>query len=134
LVPPSAIQGKVIDRDGNPVAGTAIAFGFVNVYGVPPVMEPVAVQTDVRGEFCVALMQAGRYYVQAIPVRPGASLPAYYLSAGVFGEAQPVLVRSGTGGFRNQDYSASAAGLCAEGQTHGSGPGGPGIVSASQKR
>jgi hypothetical protein len=103
LIPLAAIQGKVINRNGDPVPGVTIACGFVDSYGAPPTMEPLRNLTDDRGEFRMSDMPPGRYYVQALPSQPmrpakggvGAELPAFYPSAGKFSEAQPIVLTPG---------------------------------------
>jgi len=101
LIPLGIIQGKVLNRNGDPVPGVTIACGFEDIYGAPPTMEPLKNATDERGEFRLPDMPPGRYYVQALPPPPakleddGTNLPAYYPSAANFSEAQAIPLRAG---------------------------------------
>jgi hypothetical protein len=101
LIPLGIIQGKVLNRNGDPVPGVTIACGFEDMYGAPPTMEPLKNATDERGEFRLPDMPPGRYYVQALPPPParpgdeGANLPAYYPAAANFSEAQAIPLRAG---------------------------------------
>lgn len=94
LTPLGVIQGKVVDKNGEPVPKVTLACGYVDIYGAPPTMEPLKNLTDDRGEFRLSDMPAGRYFVQALP-QPGTNLPAFYPSAGTFGEAQPIDLATG---------------------------------------
>jgi Carboxypeptidase regulatory-like domain len=103
LTPLGVIQGKVVNRRGEPVQGVTIACGFVDSYGAPTTMEPLKNATDERGEYRLPDMPAGRYYVQAVPPPPirrgegddASELAAFYPSAGSFSEAQPIILAAG---------------------------------------
>jgi hypothetical protein len=80
LTPQSVIAGKVVDADGDPVAGCqirALRWGYSNgVRQLTPFPIPGTTTNDL-GEYRLAGMPAGSYYVEASPARNQNRTPVF---------------------------------------------------------
>lgn len=78
LVPQGALSGRVVDEDGDPVAGTFVsARYYIYTGGRRRLMPADAGQTNDRGEFRLGKLKPGRYYLSASAVNqsPLAEVP-----------------------------------------------------------
>jgi Carboxypeptidase regulatory-like domain len=84
MVPFGVISGKVVDQDGDPVAGVPIStmhWGFVRG-GRQLLPASGGGSTNDRGEFRIYNLAAGRYFVAARPMRSDPYVPPVEMTSG----------------------------------------------------
>ena len=107
LTPLGVIAGRVVDADGDPVAGANVAaLRYVYSDGKKELRNVDQVQTGGKGDFRLFGLGAGTFYLSATYDRqnsngPPESVSTFYPNASDQGHAAPIQLRTGAqlGGF-----------------------------------
>lgn len=107
MIPTGAIAGRITGRNGEPLVNAVVqAFKYGYQEGRKVLISAQATRTDDRGEYRLFWLPAGQYYVAAatgstsaqqapaLPMRPGAAVPASNPAAGALELEMAVLLRS----------------------------------------
>jgi hypothetical protein len=101
LIPLGAIAGRVVDADGDPVAGASVAaLRYVYSDGKKELRHVDQVQTGDTGDFRLFGLGAGRFYLKATRNHPAMNVPpesvsTFYPNASDQGHAAPVDLPAG---------------------------------------
>jgi hypothetical protein len=101
LTPLGVIAGRVLDADGDPVAGASVAaLRYVYSNGKKELRNVDQVQTGDKGDFRLFGLGAGTFYLSATHTRqsfngPPESVSTFYPNAADQGHAAPVELRAG---------------------------------------
>jgi Carboxypeptidase regulatory-like domain len=100
LLPHGSVSGKIADSDGNPVSGVQVqAIRFIA--GAVPVIQPVGWAISAKtGDYRIADIAPGRYYLLATPPAKSALesellAPAYYPDSPDLARAMPISAPAG---------------------------------------
>lgn len=136
MTPQSVVSGRVETSDGGSAGMISVALlrvGYRN--GHPSLVHAGNARTTRAGDFRIAKLRAGRYYLVAEPQqrgfdlasRPNAGTPTYYPGTNDFSDAEQIEVATGQvveGVYLPMRQSAS---FTVRGSVHGAGPDAKGI-------
>lgn len=102
LTPQSVITGKLTDENGWPIDRANVElFSYVLVNGVRELRQLSGAMADDRGEYRIARLRAGKYYIRVIPSPElqdwdGRYAPVYFPAAESLADARPIELGTGS--------------------------------------